>query len=271
LPEFTEARIESADLTEIQPTEYRADLVVLLSHNEPALGIVLEVQLSVDEDKEYSWPVYVTNLRARNQCPVCLLVITAKDDVARWARKPIVLGGGNRFTPSVLRLSDVPEVTDETLALKEPELAVLSALGHANDPDPDKSARIALMAQMASIGLDAERSGLYCDLVLHSLPKTTREVLSDMNAKKYEYQSEFARHYYGQGVAEGRVDMLLKQLTTRYGTLPPEVEDKVRGASSVELDGIAERVLTAKTLETALDVSGTATQARRPRNMALQS
>lgn len=30
LPKFTEARIDSADLTEVQPAEYRADLVVLL-------------------------------------------------------------------------------------------------------------------------------------------------------------------------------------------------------------------------------------------------
>jgi hypothetical protein len=30
LPEYTEARIDSADLTQVQPTEYRADLVVLL-------------------------------------------------------------------------------------------------------------------------------------------------------------------------------------------------------------------------------------------------
>jgi len=157
VPQFTEARIESAEFTEIQPAAYRADLVVLLSGDEPSLGIVLEVQLSVDEDKEYSWPVYVTSMRARNHCPVCLLVIAAKDDVARWARKPIALGGGNCFTPTVLSLSGVPEITDESQALKDPELAVLSALGHANDPDPDKSARIALMAQMASIGLDEER------------------------------------------------------------------------------------------------------------------
>ena len=134
------------------------------------------------------------------------------------------LGGGNHFTPYVLSLSGVPEITDEDLARKEPELAVLSALGHANDPDTDKSARTALMAQMASIGLDVQRSALYCDLVLNSLPEVARRALSTMDTKK-----------------------------------------------SVELDGIAKRVLTAKTLEKALGVSDTTTQARRPRNMTLQS
>ena len=46
LPEYTEVRIESAELTDIQPAEYRADLVVLLSHGKSVLGIVLEVQLA---------------------------------------------------------------------------------------------------------------------------------------------------------------------------------------------------------------------------------
>src|SRR6187551_3603599 len=65
LPDYTEVRIDSADLSEVQPTEYRADLVVLLLEGVPVFGIVVEVQLSPDERKQYVWPVYVTNLRAR--------------------------------------------------------------------------------------------------------------------------------------------------------------------------------------------------------------
>jgi hypothetical protein len=68
LPDYTEVRIDSADLTDIQPAEYRADLVILLPHGSPVLGIVLEMQLSNDEDKRYVWPVYVANLRARFRC-----------------------------------------------------------------------------------------------------------------------------------------------------------------------------------------------------------
>ena len=256
LPEYTEVRIDSADLTDIQPAEYRADLVVLLLHDTPVLGIVLEVQLQIDKQKRYVWPVYVANLRARIRCPVCLFVVTAEENVARWAGETIGLGGGNCFTPCVLSLSGVPEITDELQACREPELAVLSALGHAKDPDTDKSARIALMAQMASVGLDGDRSRLYCDLVMNSLPEVARRALLAMDAKKYEYQSEFARRYYGQGVEEGvmqgRVEMLLKLLATRYGALSAAVAERVHKASSPELDSIAERVLTAKTLDDAL-------------------
>ncbi len=71
LPEYSEARVDSADLTQVQPAEYRAGLVVLLLHGEPVLGIVVEAQLAPDVRKGYVWPVYATNLRARLECPVC--------------------------------------------------------------------------------------------------------------------------------------------------------------------------------------------------------
>jgi hypothetical protein len=66
---------------------------------------------------------------------------------------------------------------------------------------------------MVSLGLDADRSVLYCDLVLHSLPEAARRAPQAMDASKYEYQSEFARRYF----AQGRVEIVLKLLATRYG------------------------------------------------------
>lgn len=144
LPRFTEARIDSADLTDVQPTEYRADLVVLLLDKVHVLGIVVEVQLSRDNDKQFVWPVYATTLRARFKCPVCLLIVTTDEAIARWAARPIDLGGGNRFFPLVLRPSGVPEVTDEARAQSDPELAVFSAMAHGKDADSEKSVQIAL-------------------------------------------------------------------------------------------------------------------------------
>jgi hypothetical protein len=252
LPEYTEARITSADFTDIQPAEYRADLVVLLLQDSPVLGIVLEIQLSRDENKPWVWPVYVTSLRARIRCPVCLLVMTAEENIARWAGRIIELGGGNRFVPSVLSPSGVPEVTDESQAKKDPELAVLSAMAHGHDPDPHKSVRIALLAQMASVGLDAERSTMYCDLVLNSLSEVARQALQAMDTSKYEYKSDFARLYYGKGVTDGRLGLILKLLATRYGQLSQEAKARVHDASPTDLDGIAQRLLTAQTLDEAL-------------------
>jgi hypothetical protein len=260
LPSYSEVRIDSAELTDIQPAEYRADLVVLLLEGIPVLGIVVEAQLSPDERKRFVWPVYAVNRRARLEAPVCVLVVTADEATARWAARPIDLGGGNRFTPLVLGPSGVPEVTDETQAQNDPELAVLSAMAHGQDDDYGKAARIAIAAQLASLGLDEDRSRLYFDLVLASLSEAARKELKTMDPAKYEYQSDFAKHYVAQGRLEGkaegqlqgRAELVTRQLRLRFGSLPPQALATITTASIEELDAIGERLLTARTLEEAL-------------------
>ncbi len=256
VPNYTEARIESAELNNLQPAEYRADMVVLLYDGRPVLGIVVEVQLSVDDDKRYIWPVYATNLRARFRCPTCLLVVTTKDSTAHWASKPIELGGGNHFLPFVLAPSGVPLITDEMQAKADPELAVLSAMAHGSDPDVRTSLPVAVAAMAAASGLDVDRSLLYSDLVLISLTEAARRALQAMRPANYEFQSDFAKHYIGLGKAEGRAegkaDLVLKLLALRYGAVPDTTHAQVRAADNAQLDAIAERILQAKTLEEAL-------------------
>jgi hypothetical protein len=256
LPNFAEARIDSADLNDLQPAAYQADLVVRLVEHVPVLGIVVEVQLSPRERKRFVWPAYVANLRARLECPVCLLVVTVDEAVARWAAKPIDMGNGSRLVPLVIGPTGVPEVTDQAHARSDPELAVLSAMAHGNDANIEKSVRIALAAQFAASSLDLDRSKLYVDLVRHSLSEAARRALQAMDMRNYEYQSDFARQYVAQGRAEGeakgRVAVVARQLALRFGPLPSEVETQIAQASIADLDGIAERLLTARTLHEAL-------------------
>jgi hypothetical protein len=254
LPAYTEARIESADLTDIQPAEYRADLVVLLYDQQPVMGVVVEAQLARDEDKPFTWPMYVTGLRARIRCPVCLLVVTADESVAKWAGRTVQIGGLHAFTPYVLGPSGVPVVIDHAQAQADPELAVLSAMAHGRDPDITQTLEIALAAIAASAGLDASRSTLYFDLVVTSLGETARQALRNMDPAKYEYQSEFAKRFLSQGKAEGKADAVLKQLALRFGPLPETAQERVRSANAAQLDALVELVLTAKSLDDALAI-----------------
>ena len=73
LPPYAEARIDAAELTDVQPAEYRADLVVLLYDDKPVLGIIVEVQLSVDEDKRYAVPFVTDTARARAEPELAVL------------------------------------------------------------------------------------------------------------------------------------------------------------------------------------------------------
>jgi|SRR5579872_1382345 len=256
LPPFSEARVDSSNLNDIRPAEYRADLVVLLLTDRPIHGIVIEVQLARDEEKEYVWPAYVCNLRNRIRSPVCLLVITVDENVARWARRPIEIGGDSQFKAWVLSPSGVPEIVDEQTAKQDPELAVLSAVAHGRDADTEKAVQIALAAEVALLNLDAERSTLYRDILSEALSEAARRALQSMNPAKYEYRSEFAKRYYGQGLekglAEGRAEVILKLLTLRFGELPEGARAAVKAAPVEELDRMSERLLTAGSLEEAL-------------------
>jgi hypothetical protein len=166
--------------------------------------------------------------------------------------------------PLVLGPSGVPEITDEEQARRDPELAVLSAMAHGRDADPEKALRIALAAMAASVGLDAERSTLYFDLTIASLGEAAREALQSMDPTKYEYQSDFARRYFSQGEAKGKAEgeaegeakgkaeIVLKQLTLRFGPLRDGEVSRVRAATVADLDRFAERVLTAASAEEVL-------------------
>ena len=253
LPSFAEARVGSAELTQVQPPEYRADLVVELWSDEAAVhAIIVEVQLAEDKRKRYAWPAYVANLYARLKCPVSLLVFAADEATARWAGCTLEIDGLNRFTPYVLGPSGVPEVTDEVEACENPELAVLSAMAHGRDPNTQRAAEIARVAQKASDGLDSDRSKIYFDLIMNSLGEAARLALNQMDARTYEYQSDFARYHIAKGKAEGRAEIIIRMLISRFGVLEDSTRVRLQGASQAHLEGIADRLLTAQSLRETL-------------------
>jgi hypothetical protein len=268
LPRYRHARLASADLTDIQPAEYRADMVVHLCDDDAAVyAIILEVQLSEDDRKRFVWPAYVTNLRARLECPVSLLVVTPHERVARWASRCVEIGGLHQFTPYVLGPSGVPVVTDERVAQRNPELAVLSAMAHGRTSDVTRAIEIAVAAQGAVGGLDSDRSRIYLDLIMNSVGEAARCALNAMDPRKYVFQSDFARHYIALGKAEGieegraegrmeeRAALISRLLAIRFGTLDPEIQGRIQRATPTELEVIGDRVLTARSLEEALGLS----------------
>src|SRR4051812_45696726 len=104
VPAFQDARLSSGDLTDIAPTEFRADAVVTLDvAGKPVYAVVIEVQLSRNQRKRYVWPAYVGTLYARLECPVLLLVVCHDQSVARWCARPIVVSDpGMVLTPVVI-------------------------------------------------------------------------------------------------------------------------------------------------------------------------
>ncbi|MCC7380848.1 MAG: hypothetical protein IT384_03410 [Deltaproteobacteria bacterium] len=241
VPEYSEARILDANLSQIVPTQYHADLVVLLLDERPVFGIVVEVQLAPKAKKRLSWPLYQAALRAKLRCPACVLVVTPRAEVARWASRPFETGQpGVRFAPVVIGPGAVPWVDDLARAERAPELAILSALAHSQEP---RAVEVAFAAIGAARGLDEARSAFYVDLVLTAVNAAARKQLEERMAQAgYKYQSEFARRYFDQGKAEGKAEALLSILVARGLEPSGDQRAQIEGCTDVV---VLERWLTA--------------------------
>jgi hypothetical protein len=256
LPPYTEARLASADLTEIQPAEYRADLVVVLLDGDlPVKVVIVEVQLAVDPRKRLSWPAYVTVARANHGCPADLLVVAPDPAIAGWCAEPIEIGvSGFVLRPPVLRRSAVPIVTDPREAARRPELGVLSAMAHGQN---EQGVTIATAVLTAIRGLDDDRVRLYYDLVYNSLNEAARRALEAM-MKGYEYQSDFARKYVAQGRAEGRTEerarAVLTVLRARGFAVPDAMIERILAERDPErLERWLEKAVVASSVNAVLD------------------
>ena len=264
LPPYSEARVVSVDLTETQPAEYRADIVVLLLHDgQPVRVIIVEVQLKKDGDKRYTWPAYLTVSRDQHRCPADLLVIALDPAVATWCAEPIELGvPGFVLRPPVLRREAIPVVTDPAEAARRPELGVLSAMAYG---ETEQGATIAGAVLPAIQGLDDERARFYYDLVYNSLNDAARRALEAM-MKGYEYQSDFAKKYVAQGrsegLSEGRTEgraeeaarAVLTALRVRGIAVPDAVRERILAQKDLEtLERWYERAIVAASLAEVLD------------------
>jgi hypothetical protein len=201
LPGEANATVVDRAFSEVSLSEIHADLVVLLREEDrPRLVVIVEVQRTVDVDKDYTWPLYAAAARREHRCDAAVLVITQDPGVVRRASEAIALGPGNTFRVFVVGPDEVPVPTREE-AHRRPELAVLAALAHARSPD---ALELAERALFATEHLDEEHAGLYWDRILDALSESDRITLETrMSIGKIEYKSDFAKRYYGAGLIEG--------------------------------------------------------------------
>jgi hypothetical protein len=249
VPEYESAELGSPDLSEVVPTERRADAVVTLNQDGRAvLGIVVEVQLGHDSDKTYSWPSYVISLRQRLRCPVEVLVVCVDDSVARWAAQPIQIGRGSMITPIVVGPNLVPVIDDADVAASSRELAMLSAMAHYAVPE-------VLEALAAAIATDFEHGHVYSELIWAVLSGAARAKWERLvTATTWEYQSPFARKYYGEGKAEGEAAGILTVLHARGIDVPDAVRERVQSCDDIEqLETWLRRAATAQTIGDVFD------------------
>jgi hypothetical protein len=250
LPEFTDVRTASSELTDVVPTEFRADMVVLLVHGATVLGIVIEVQLRKDANKRESWPVYLATLRAREKCPCCLLVIAPSERVAKWASRRIELGPGSSVQPLVIGPRGVPQITDVALARRQPELAILSVLAHGKS---SKGTAIGTAAFASLRDLDELQAALYHDIIEANLSAEAKKELIRMAILNYRFQGPSFRRGKAEGKAEGKAHMLTWLMARKFGELDQPTSERIERAAVKDVERWAERVLTAASIDEVFD------------------
>ncbi len=283
--------LTAAEFADIKADEYRADAVIRIddgtSNSAPSDIVIVEIQLARDEEKRRSWPIYMTGARARYRCPATILVFALDAAVAQWCAQPIELDrNGSIVNPVVVGPSQIPRITDLDQARQEPELAILSAIAHAQDDNANDAADVALAGLAACDGLDIDRAARYSDFIYSVLgPAVLQALDSLMTARKYQPQSDFARYHAAQGRKEGEEagfeagmeagkkagleagkkagleagkkagielgqrTFVLRLLDKRFGPLDPAVLAQVEKASVSTLERWADRILSADTLD----------------------
>ena len=227
-----EVRPLSGELGQLLAPQHRADAVLLLQRDgSPALAVVLEVQLSRDDEKRYSWPVYLTGVRARLRCPTLLAVVSPYPEVAKWAAGPIALGPGvGRIQPLVIGPERIPPVTDLEQAKANVRLAFLSAVAR---PVGRRGRGGGLGGDPCGAGARRGSRQAYTHLILENLGERERETMEAKMEPIPEYKNAFARKYVAQGRAEGRAE----------GKAEGEAEGKAEGEAKALLAFLAARQL----------------------------
>jgi len=264
LPEELRLRTRDQAYSELQPPEYRADLVVEIIPDgapRPSSMMIFEVQLARDPDKRHAWPAYQAVLRAQYRCPTMLVVLAPDPRVARWSAEPIDLDGHNNsvMRPTVIGPELIPVVVDPSEAERRPALSVLSAIAHGKTAHALDIGRAALHAAGT---LDESDSKLYADLVLHHLDTVARQALERERMalklkNKYEYQSPTVRRILAEGEArgeargrtQGKLETLQVLLEARGLRLDDATRARLRTCDADGLDALVVRATTIDSLD----------------------
>lgn len=233
LPAFAEARVESGNLTQLNPAELRADLVVSLSDGtRTVLAIIVEAQRDEDPEKLFSWPAYVASLRHRLRCNVCLLVVTQSERVANWASRTIVMGPGGSLAPLVLRPSSVPVISTADEARKAPELAVLSAMAHGAGR-VETAVEVALAGSAVALELGRDRFLLYFGLIFGALSEPARKAFQ-MDPQGVRFFDESQKQSFDRGRAADRAAAVLDVLEARGLSVTAAQRERILGTKELE-------------------------------------
>jgi hypothetical protein len=228
LQHTSDARIISPDLSECSPSVYRADAAVLYSVRGEKFAVITEVQLQPDDDKHLTWPAYLANLRVRDRCQACLVVICPDRATARWAAQGIETGHpGHTLYPLVIGPDNTPVIIEVAEAIGNIGLAAVAAITHGKDPQI-KAILATLVEALDSI--DPEKAHRYAEYVTVALTGDAQEEMERLMATDtYVYQGKYAQSLIAEGEAKG----VLLVLESRGVPVSEAERERIAGCTDI--------------------------------------
>jgi hypothetical protein len=213
----------------------------------------------------------------KSGCPFVALVVAADPDTARWAAEPVDLGGDNLWRPMVVGPEGIPVITDASVALREPHLAVLSAMAHGRDADVPTAVAVAVAAATGADRLPEPLRMLCLALIESSLGEAARKSF-EMLPQGPQFFSETHRSYFAQGEAQGKAEgeakgkaegeakgkaegearAILRVLDRRGLRVSDEQRERILNCSDLtQLEGWLDRAVTARNMDEVFAPAGT--------------
>ena len=238
IPSQDRLRVElgANDASNVVPDEFRADMVTVIrarETGEPLLLVVIESQGRWDDEKDFAWPAYLTNLRAAHKCKAAVLIVICWDAAeAEKCRQAIRLGHPNFVLfPIVIGPRD-----GHSLDNGGPWLTVLAASMGAIDMETaggSKSVYDAIPATGADITVQRNLLAIILG-VASDAARAKLEALMQVKQYPNAFLDGIEARAEERGEARGEAKALLKVLGSRGVELTSEQQEQIMSCTDPE-------------------------------------
>ncbi len=199
----------------------------------PACAAILEPQRSIDPEKWYAWPSYLSDLHRKYRCPTYLIVFALGEQAAAveaWARQPIAtFQPGSGFAPLVLGPPELPAPPTRAAAKADRPRAALGTRLHLSDPDGAAVAYRTLCATYELHGLDMF---VWLYYLIQGIARQERfaeiERLIMLNSQtRFIPKTAFEHEQYTKAKSEGKAEAVLAVLAARGLMLTAEQRSRL--------------------------------------------
>ncbi|MCX4240249.1 hypothetical protein [Paraliomyxa miuraensis] len=226
----------------------RADLTLELhrpNQDEPIAAGTVEIQLSEDESKPYSWLLYHAGQHYRLRIPTFLVVVTNDPSIATWAAGPFH-SGMVTLRPLVLGPANMPVIATPEQARASLPQALLSGIVHGRRP---VAAEIGKALATVLDETPDDVGALYWDTFLSGLDKAIRRKF-EMRFHDFKPRSDWGKELYAKGEAKGEASAILKLLDIRGLVPDPSLRSRIMACTDLDqLDRWLRRAVTARSLD----------------------